>query len=406
DFSKKEISVQSLATALGDGENVFFSPISISTCFGMLYAGAEGTTSEEMSNVFRYPKSQTEFRDRMTAIHQSLVKAQGNVSLNMANRIYLDNQFPVKKDFPKILETTFDAGAELVDFQKDPNGSRVKVNDWVAKQTEQKIQDLIPEGMSTGDTNRAPTFFVIYVLFCYCTFYILRFTGAVNSMTAMILANAIYFKGMWKSPFDATHTKPADFHLNSSDKVQVDMMYKEDHYYMKRDDELDATIIQLPYEGEEVMFTVLLPNEIEGLGSVIEKLTPEKLAGESGIFKDLRRSKIRLFMPRFKLTTSASLKEHLFKMGVKKAFDPASSEDLKTIYEGGPPIFVSDAFHKAFIEVNEEGTEAAAATGLMVMLMMLPPEVRMDRPFIYMISTTDEPATILFMGKFAKPSDK
>ncbi|CAG0904036.1 unnamed protein product, partial [Cyprideis torosa] len=360
---------KSLATALGDGENVFFSPISISTCFGMLYAGAEGTTSEEMSNVFRYPKSQTEFRDRMTAIHQSLVKAQGNVSMNMANRIYVDNQFPVKKDFPKILKTTFDAGAELLDFQKDPNGSRVKVNDWVAKQTEQKIQDLIPE-------------------------------GAVNSMTAMILANAIYFKGMWKSTFDATQTKPADFHLNSSDKVQVDMMCKEDHYYMKQDDELDATIIQLPYEGEEVMFTVLLPNEIEGLGSVIEKLTPEKLAGERGIFKDLRRSKILLFMPRFKLTTSASLKEHLFKMGVKKAFDPASSKDLKTIYEGGPPIFVSDAFHKAFIEVNEEGTEAAAATGvvLMVRSALRTRIIRIDRPFLYFIST--KTTDMLFLGAF------
>lgn len=345
--------------------NIFFSPLSISAALSMALGGARNKTAKEMSDVLRVDgeKIHNHFSDFLS----KLPSCAADVKLHIANRMYCEQTFPVLDSYLALLRDSYGATIESVDFRNDHENIRQQVNAWVERATESKIRDLLPG-------------------------------GSVNALTTLILVNAIYFKGLWDSQFNPDATRRSDFHLDSKSKKQVDMMYQKDHYSMASSEELGIMALEIPYRGGKTSMVVLLPNDVEGLSNLEELLTASKLAKllkNIGGFFD-----VELYLPKFKLEQAIGLKGMLQQMGINDFF--SSEADLSAISEK-ENLSASDVVHKAFVEVNEEGTEAAAATAVTMMrcsLSLMPPKTYkfvVDRPFMFFIRSCD-PDVVLFMG--------
>ncbi|KAH6925816.1 hypothetical protein HPB50_010511 [Hyalomma asiaticum] len=332
--------------------NIFFSPFSISAALSMALGGARNKTAKEMSAVLRVPDD-AQIHKHFSDFLSTLPSHAADVKLHIANRIYC--------------EQTYNATIESVDFRNDYEKVRLLANEWVERATESKIRDLLPG-------------------------------GSVNALTTMILINAIYFKGLWAMQFNPDATRPADFHLDSKSKKEVDMMFRKDSYSMASSKELDVEALEIPYQGDRTSMVVLLPNDVEGLSKLEERLTASSLAN---LLKDLRAfDEVELYLPKFKMEQEISLKKVLQDMGIKDFF--SSEADLSGISEK-KKLAASEVVHKAFVEVNEEGTEAAAATAMIMLaccMSSLPPRTYkfvVDRPFMFVIRSCD-PDVVLFMG--------
>ncbi|XP_065291838.1 ipis-1-like [Dermacentor albipictus] len=345
--------------------NIFFSPFSISAALSMALGGARKTTAKEMSAVLRVDGEQ--MHKHFSDFLSKLPSCAADVKLHIANRMYCEETFPVLESYLALLGDSYGATIESVDFRNDYENIRRQVNCWVERATESKIRDLLPR-------------------------------GSVNAFTTLILVNAIYFKGFWESQFSPGATRSSDFHLDSKNKKLVDMMYQEDRYSIARSEELGVTALEIPYRGGETSMVVLLPNNVEGLSNLEKLLTAPKLAkllNNLGGFVN-----VELYLPKFKLEEAIGLKETLQEMGINDFF--SSEADLSGISEK-ENLSASDVVHKAFVEVNEEGTEAAALTAVGVAYHSMPPRPTqtykfvVDRPFMFLIRCCD-PDVVLFMG--------
>jgi serpin B len=357
-------------------DNLFYSPYSISSALAMTYAGAEGNTAQEMADVFHFLNDEDQLHSGFNALAQYLEglaeieipEDRGDpFQLNIANSIWGQQDFHFEEDFLDTLALNYGAGLRLLDFIKAPEDSRQIINEWVSDETKEKIQDLIPEGAITSDIR-------------------------------LVLSNAIYFKAGWMEPFEESLTEDAPFYNLDGEEVIVPMMSlgsDASFPYYQGD---GFQVVALPYLGGQMSMLVLMPDE----GSFKEfeaGLTSERL---DQIISDMTYESVILKFPKFEFESEISLAKTLAAMGMPEAFSGAADFSGMT---GDKDLFISDVFHKAYIGVDEEGTEAAAATAVLMKLTsapMDPVQLTVDRPFVFAIRE-HQTNSILFMGRVVSP---
>jgi serpin B len=354
----------------GDHGNVFFSPFSISTALAMTYAGARENTEKQMAATMHFGIDQNKFHAGFGEFQSRLneYEKKGAIKLEVANSLWLQNNFTF---LPGFLEKTkeYDAGLNYVNFISETEKARIAINTWVEKKTNEKIKDLISPGI-------------------------------LDAMTRLVLANAIYFKGKWAVPFDSSATKDLPFFVTSHDSVNVPMMCKTGHEFGYMENS-DNQCLEMPYAGKDLSMLVMLPKKRTGLNELEKTFTEANLASWT---KGIHKENVLVFFPRFKALKSFSLAHELSSMGMHDAFGGAADFSGMT---GTQDLYISDVIHKAFIDVNEEGTEAAAATAMVMKRLSvtkeaLPPTFRADHPFIFLIRDNHSGA-ILFMGRIVDP---
>jgi len=352
--------------------NLFFSPSSISTALAMTYAGARGETAEQMARVLHFPGPQDQLPESFRWLLAALrpVAEKPGYRLNVANRLWGQVGYHFLPVFLAVTRDSFHAELAEVDFIANTELARETINEWVEKQTQDKIEDLVKR-------------------------------GALTPQSRLVLTNAIYFKGDWTRPFPKTATRDEVFHVTGDKTTTAPLMHKTDDFKFAAVDGLQA--LDLPYGNGDLSTVVLLPDEIDGLPALEQKLSHESL---TRWMSGLQRRKVRVFLPRFKLTSDFSLATVLAAMGMPLAFD-ANRADFTGI-TSQEPLYISAVLHKAFVDVNEEGTEAAAATGVVmaaraVMLPTEPPLFRADHPFLFLI-VDNRTRSILFLGRVVNPN--
>ncbi|XP_054906493.1 leukocyte elastase inhibitor isoform X1 [Poeciliopsis prolifica] len=353
--------------------NIFVSPLSISSAMAMVYLGAKGDTATQMAKALSFTSGEGVHADFQN-LNSDINSPSASYILKVANRLYGET---TSNFLPKFLEETrkfYQADLKTVDFIGKPEDGRAEINAWVEEQTENKIKDLLKP-------------------------------GTVNSMTRLALVNAIYFKGSWKSRFDAANTKEMPFKVSVNETKTVQMMYQMKKLPFNYIPDLGLQILELPYVKQELSMFILLPElSTDGSDSLLKlekELTPERLDEWTDRTNMDIQSEIIVHLPKFKLEEDYELKEHLSKMGMSDVFC-AGKADLTGMNEDGG-LFLSTVAHKAFVDVNEEGTEAAAATAGMVSFCMLREEhFQADHPFLFFIRH-NKTKSILFFGRFSSP---
>jgi serpin B len=351
-----------LATTKG---NVFFSPYSISSALGMTWAGARGKTADEMAKTLHFTD---DTHAGFAALNKDLIGKKPGYQLSVANRLYAAQGFKLLAPFTTLVKDQYGAPIEQVDFTKEP--TRERVNQWVEEQTNKRIKDLIPKGVFSVDTRLA-------------------------------LVNAIYFKGTWAKQFDKKETTPRPFFTGNGKKLGVPMMFAnfELGSGVRYAHTVDAHILELPYLGGDVTMIIVLPTMRGGLAALEKKLdapTFEKWV------KTLHPMEVDVWLPRFKLEQSLGLADTLRDLGMPSAFS-AGTADFSGM-TAGKELFISAVIHKAFVEVNEEGTEAAAATGAVMGIgsVTQTPSFRADHPFLFALRDAKS-GSVLFLGRLVDP---
>ncbi|RMZ48762.1 serpin family protein [Candidatus Marinimicrobia bacterium PRS2] len=349
--------------------NIFFSPFSISTAMAMVYEGAEGKTAKEIKSVFGFPKYDNSRRNQYSNLLSEINKKDKEYALKTANALWAQQDFQFLDEYLTTVEKYYGGKTTNLDFKNEPDSSRLIINNWVEDKTNNKIKDLFPK-------------------------------GSIHSLTRLVLTNAIYFKAKWLIQFDADKTSDENFRVNPDKSIKVPMMQptsqKSTFNYTQNK---DLQILEMPYAGEDLSMLILLPldDDIEVLENsfTIEKLTEWK--------KSLRKRRVKIYIPKFKFETKYFMKNTLINLGMPTAFTDSADFSGMT---GTKDLKIDKVIHQAFIEVNEEGTEAAAATGIgMMMLTSLPPPTpifKADHPFIFIIQQKDT-GNILFMGRVSNP---
>jgi len=347
--------------------NLFFSPYSVSTALAMTYAGARGQTAEQMAKTLHFNLEQ----DRLPAAYARLVKTMNADSqkrayqLRVANALWGQQGYPFLPSFLKLAADSYGAGLHEVNF-KAIEAARHTINAWVEKETNDKIKDLIPAGVLRADTR-------------------------------LVLTNAIYFKGAWTSPFKKNLTRDDAFFTAADKKTTVPMMNQTGSF--KYLDQADFQALELPYEGKDLSLVVLLPKKVDGLADLEKKLTAASLKAWTS---KMHPDEVKVSLPKFKLTEEVQLQDTLARMGMPAAFQPEAA-DFSGM-DGDKDLFISAVLHKAFVDVNEEGTEAAAATGVVAApaAIRLTTTFRADHPFVLLIQDKRS-GSILFLGRVANP---
>lgn len=345
--------------------NLFYSPYSLSMALGMTWAGARGATADEMAKTLHFGK---DVHAGFAALNKRLLGRQPGYQLSIANRLYVQQGYRLLDAFTAVTKEQYLAPVEAVDFGKAE--TRAHINQWVEDQTNKRVKDLIGEGV-------------------------------LNSLTRLVLVNAIYFKGTWATEFDKKNTTPQPF-FTGSRKFDVPMMFRTMNGRARvRYAELDGVqVLELPYQGGDVTMVVLLPQARDGLGALEKKLDAaqfERLVGA------LRPSEVDVFLPRFRIEQSFALAPTLQAMGMPQAFSERSA-DFSGM-SGRKDLYISAVIHKAFVEVNEEGTEAAAATAVVMMTKSVEPlrwTFRADHPFLFALRDTKS-GSVLFLGRLDDP---
>ncbi len=346
------------------GKNIIISPLSISTAFGMALNGAENLTFEQMRDVLGLINmSRTDINNSYKSLNDLLTSIDNNVEFTSANSIWYRNEFEVKTDFLNVNRDFFNAEVTEADF--DSPATVNMINDWVKDATNNKIDKIIDN---------------------------------IDPDMVMYLINAIYFKGTWHYQFDETKTIDDYFKVSDNKNVPVKMMVQKNKFRYYSNTDLKA--IELPYGNDSYEMIVLLPNGNTGINDLIENLTSESF---SQIKSNFTEQELTLMLPKFKLEYESKLNDYLISLGMNEAFDPYNA-DFSGINEVDQ-IFISEVKHKTFIEVNEEGTEAAAVTSIGFELTSIGDDIvfRVDRPFLFFIYEKNT-NTILFSGKIMDPS--
>uniref|UniRef100_A0A8C4VZF1 Serpin family B member 1 n=1 Tax=Gopherus evgoodei TaxID=1825980 RepID=A0A8C4VZF1_9SAUR len=372
--------------------NIFFSPVSISAALAMVLLGAKGNTETQLLkhmlnfkhllNLLYFvpdgpdPESTEtlhfdvveELHSRFQTLTSDINRSGASYLLKLANRLYGEKTYG-------FLATQKLYGADLatVDFLLASDEARKEINQWVAEQTEDKIPNLLSE-------------------------------GSVNNMTKLVLVNAIYFKGNWAEKFKEANTKPMPFRLNKNERKTVQVMYQKENYPFGYISELKCRVLELPYEGKELSMIILLPDDIDdnstGLQQLEKQITVEKLQ-EWTQPQNMHPIDVHVHLPKFKLEDSYDLKSDLSGLGLQDIFDSGKA-DLSGM-SGARDLFLSKVVHKSFIEVNEEGAEAAAATaGIAMFCMLMEENFTADHPFLFFIRHNPT-QSILFFGRYVSP---
>jgi serpin B len=350
--------------------NLFYSPYSLSAALAMVYTGARGDTESQMSDTLHFTLPQNLLHPAFNKLSLELesrgkaVEAGKRFSLNINNALWGQKDYSFLPDFLKVLGQNYDAGMNVLDFITSPEESRITINDWVSNQTNNRIRDLLPQ-------------------------------GSVNIYTRLVLTNAIYFDAAWKYPFPKDLTRNGTFKLLNNSTVSVPMMSHRAGFSYAQGEGCQA--VELPYEGNEISMVILLPDE--GNFTAFENALNYDYI--SDIIGNLQTTDMSLTMPKFRFDSSFSLKQYLAEMGMPLAFSEMA--DFSGI-NGNDELTITDMVHKAFIAVDEEGTEAAAASGVVVGIVSMPQtSVIIDRPFILLIRDNATGA-ILFVGRVLNPS--
>jgi len=345
--------------------NLFCSPYSISTALAMTYAGARGNTEAQMAQALHFLLDQEQLHPAFALLEAKLsdIGRKGHVQLRVANALWPQKGYALLEEFLALTKQYYGVLITTVDYG-DEETTRRTINAWVEEKTENKIQNLIPPGM-------------------------------LDISTFLVLVNAIYFKGNWASQFDQRLTHDAPFRVTPDEQVQVPMMTQKHEFRYGEDDGLQ--ILELPYAGDDLSMVVLLPREIDGLTELEERLTVENLGRWT---KNLRQREVQVLLPRFEITFPFRLDDTLKSMGMVDAFGNADFSGM----DGTKSLFIGAVLHKAFVVVNEEGTEAAAATAVIMAmgLSSLPPVFRADHPFVFLIRENST-GSILFLGRVVRP---
>jgi len=345
-------------------ENIFFSPYSISTALAMTYEGARGKTAEEMRSVFYFPEDDDIRRYSFARIYNQINKKDKKYKLHTANALWTQIDYSFLDEYLDVVEKYYAGKATNLDFGNETEKSRETINGWVEERTKNKIKDLIPAGILNADTR-------------------------------LVLTNAIYFKGTWLLQFNKEYTRQEDFKVNPEKTVKVDMMNLIDEEFNYGETE-ELQVLEMLYDGEELSMLVILPKE-DNLKSAEDLLSLKKL---NELRNALTKQKVDVYIPKFKFETKYFMKETLMEMGMSSAFGGADFSGMN----GTKNLFIDNVIHQAFVEVNEEGTEAAAATAL-VMKEAISEKIvfNADHPFIFMIQER-EIGNILFMGRVFDPT--
>jgi len=366
-----------LVRAAGPG-NVVISPASIWEALAMTHQGARGDTAAEIAGVLGMPDDRAAIAVAAEALRGAFDAAKGKaITLDVANRLWTQRGKTLEPDFTAVLEQRFAAGAGVVDFAAAHEAARGEINGWVSAHTAEKIPELLK-------------------------------AGTITPLTRLVLTNAVYLKAPWAKPFEKSATRPEPFSLEPGRAVDVPFMHGSERLVAGRvgEGEEAATVCEIPYEGRRLVMVVVVPDAVDGLDEVVGELDGDwrtKWAAGQG---DVRPRRVQLSLPKWTARKPLGLNEALKTLGMTSAFD-ASAADLSGI-DGTRELFVSDVVHEGFVDVSEEGTEAAAATGVMVGVrsMVPPPEdplvVKADRPFAWAI-VDRETGAVLFAGTVADP---
>lgn len=348
-------------------KNVFFSPYSISTAMAMAYEGSKDTTANEIRAVMGYSSDPTEMRSSYAFLHNRYNPETADYELNLANAFWVEQSYPFLVSYVETLKTSYASKANSLDFINDTEASRGTINRWVEENTNNKIVDLMPQGSITGNTR-------------------------------LVLTNAIYFKGNWKHQFDKSKTSVSKFFVSTDAVVNVPMMKQDDasfNYYSNN----DLQALEMLYKGEQLSMLVLLPSDND-ISKLDQYLNTESL---SEIRQEMYLKSIEVFFPKFTFNSDFSLNNTLFEMGIEKAF--TKEADFSGM-DGTKNLSISSVIHKAFVDVNEEGTEAAAATGISVGVTAIETDVfKANHPFVFFIIDREN-ENILFMGVVNNPTKK
>ncbi|CAO2595698.1 Serpin B9 [Lemmus lemmus] len=350
-------------------KNVCYSPMSISSALAMVLLGAKGDTAVQISQALGL-NPEEDIHQGFQGLLSNLNEPSRKYSLRTANRLFAENTCKILPTFKESCLQFYQSELEQLSFANAPEKSRKLINTWVSKQTEGKIPELLSE-------------------------------DSVNSDTRLVLVNALYFKGKWHQQFYKENTMEMPFKINKSEKRPVQMMCQEDTFNLAYVNEVQAQVLEMPYEGKELSLVVLLPDDGVDLSKIEEQLTSEKLH-EWTKRENLENIDVHVKLPRFKLEESYTLNSNLGRLGVQDLFS-SSKADLSGM-SGSRDLFISKIIHKSFVEVNEEGTEAAAATGGIATFAMLLPEEEftVDHPFLFFIRHNPT-ANVLFLGRVCSP---
>jgi serpin B len=348
-------------------ENVFFSPYSISSALAMTYNGAKGTTGDEMAEVLNFTKDKEALSADFKQLNEDFRNFnQEDLKLHIANSLWCQQDLDFKQSFLDMNAKYYDAGIQKVNFAENYKEIRKEINQWVEKKTQNKIQDLIQKGM-------------------------------LDKLTRLVLVNAIYFKGMWEFPFDEKKTKEDTFYVYSECMTKADFMHRDITAKYYKDDL--AKVIEIPYSGKQLSMMIIMPLEKYGMRKLENKLDNKLYESYN---KSLYSTKVKLSLPKFKINAGYELNKPLSELGMKSAFGKnADFSGITDVEE----LYISNVIHKSFVEVNEEGTEAAAATGVVMRkttAIMKKEVFEADHPFIFFIKD-NKTGSILFMGRVMNP---
>lgn len=364
---------QILSEAAPGEENLFFSPYSISLALAMTYAGARGETETEMAEALHFSLHQERLHPAFNGLDAELAQRGkgatgqdgGGFRLQIANALWGQEGYPFLPEFLALLARNYGAGMRLLDFAADAEAARITINDWVAEQTEDRIQNLIPPGV-------------------------------VDAATRLVLTNAIYFNAAWAHPFEDNLTEDGVFTLPDGEKVTVPMMRQLESLRYVQGKGFQA--VELPYDGHEMSMLILLPDE--GTFEFFQASLDERRLDAA--LEGMVPQQVALAMPKFEFESEFSLKEALAALGMPAAFGGEADFSGMT---GSPDLYISAVIHKAFVAVDEAGTEAAAATAVVMLESAMPGEpveLRLERPFLFLIRD-EATGTVLFLGRVVDP---
>jgi serpin B len=352
-------------------ENLIFSPYSIGTVLAMIYSGSGGKTAAEMSEVLYFPPQ--ELLDPVESGMRESILATDTMQgtdFRLANAIWAQEDFSFLPDYLARVEKYYDAPLSLMDFVETSNReeSRKKINHWVEEKTNNRIQDLIQPGI-------------------------------LDASTRLVLTNAIYFNGGWMFPFDTAATFPSLFHTSKQESIKTDFMHQTRSYPYYEDEEIQA--VSLPYKNKRMALMVILPKSIEGWRLISQVINYERI---NLVISGMGTREVQLALPKFRSELQINLRQELTSMGMGTAF--SRHADLSGM-TGEENLYVDEVIHKAFIEVNEMGTEAAAATAAIIGLKSIlrddPVRFNADHPFVFFLLDR-QTGCIIFTGRLVKPS--
>jgi serpin B len=356
------------------GDNIFFSPFSISSALAITYEGARGSTADEIRSVFHFPENTSLLRRGYSTTIADINSHNASYTLFTANALWAEKTYPFLPGYINTAQTYYSANTTNLDFINDPDDSRTIINRWVEEKTRNTIKELVP-------------------------------AGSITPMTRLVITDAVYFKGTWVRQFDKNKTRNADFRLSSGKSVPVPMMERTDEDAVYPYAETGTVqLLKIPYEhgkGNELSMLILLPKN-DDLAAAEKYLNPDNL---SELQNSSASRRVMVYVPKFTLETKYTMRKTLSEMGMPTAFGDADFSGM----DGTKILYIQEIIHQTYVDVNEEGTEAAAATAVVVWGKgAVPaespvPVFRVDHPFIFLIQDTTS-GNILFMGRVENPN--